>query len=604
MSRPSLWARRAAIAAVFAVPVTAAAGWPLAALIDESVLVDVTPAGFDSLEDLASTLVPPEIVVPDVHLYDESCANVLGVEICTYTADIDVTGMEATVNADSLSIAPAEGQLNLDGDIIVQLNSAAAPATLSFKVTGLGIPISDTCDVYTLPITVEFSGAVQLETEPDLNGLDIDGDGLSDTKALDATIPPLSWDWDVIDDDIKLVGCGTGTVINVLNDALDLFGFASIYELILDQIEPNGPAAPGGQIQAIVDDLPGMIEPIIEDTFSTLFIQQTIDLLGVPITLALWPDAVETHADGLRVAVTSSTYAPPNECVAPWNTGESVSTSSLVPGIGEAPPIAFTPHAGVLIDDDFLNQVLYGAWSGGLLCFDLSDDNSTLDLPIPLNSALLAILADDEFDHLFPETTPLVIRTEPRAAPVIGPPGVHDVSVVADELGLEFVAEVEGRQARVLGIDLDADVGADLGFDGTTGTLSVAVDLSPGVVQPTVAYNEFAPDASGDIEDSFQLLLDGLVIPIVKPYVEGLQFPLPSLEGFGVANLDVEPSGSNGDYVGAFAMTGPVVYTSTGCGTAGGCDTSSCSNGCSSGGGAVFVFGWPLVIAALRRRRA
>jgi hypothetical protein len=80
---------------------------------------------------------------------------------------------------------------------------------------------------------------------------------------------------------------------------------------------------------------------------------------------------------------------------------------------------------------------LYGAWSGGLLCLTLSEDNDPFGLPIAINSSLLAILAPNTFNDLIPEVQPLEIATEPRVAPTVGPPGGgHDLSIVDDELGL------------------------------------------------------------------------------------------------------------------------------------------------------------------------
>jgi Synergist-CTERM protein sorting domain-containing protein len=605
MATLSVWARRAAVCSVCALPVAAAAGWPAGSMIDESALVDVTADGFASLEGLVSTFVPPEILLPDVSLYDESCVVVFGAKICAYTADIDVTGLEVTTAIDDLSLTPAQEVLNLDGALVVQLNSATNPATLSYSVTGLGIPISDTCDIYTNPITLTIDGSIELDVEPDLLGVDVDGDGLADTKLLDATVPPIGWTWDADDSDIQLVGCGTGTVIGVLNDALQLFGFDSIYDLILDQIEPNGPDAPAGQVQTIIDDLPAQIEPVIEDLFSTLFISQSLDLLGVPLTLTIWPDEVDVTADGMRVALTSVTDVEPNACMAAWDPGESVSTASKPPRLGDVPAgLPFTPHAGILLDDDFINQLLYGAWSGGLLCLTLSADNDPFGLPLALDSSLLALIAPNTFTDLFPEKQPLEIRTEPRSAPVVGPPGAHDLSVVADPLGLSFITEIDGRRTRLFAIDMAVNVGADLTFDGTTGDLTAVLDLGPGAFTPTVGYNEFRPAESEAIATSFEVLLTGVIVPIAAPYLEGLSFALPSLEGIGVVDLDIAAAGPNGDYVGAFVTTGAVSYASVGCGdTSKGCDTTSCSGGCSSGGGAAAVLTVPLIVALRRRRR-
>lgn len=588
--------------AVLALPGVAAAGYPLGSIIEESALVDVTDEGFDSLEDVASTLVPTDFAVPDFYFYQEGgCFDPCGFfgdcEVCTYSVELDASGLAVAPAVDDLTIVPAESVLNLSAALTAQLNSASDPGTLYYRATGIGIPISDTCGVYTKPVTVDVSGSIQLATALDLNGVDVDGDGVSDTKLLDATIPPLGWSWTADSDDIEL-DCTTGSLLNTLNDVLDFLGLENIYDLILqDLVEP--------QIDSLVDTLPATIEPVVEDTFSALFLNTTVDLLGVPVTLTLWPEEVEVHAEGARIAMASATGLEPNPCVAEWDTGESLSTPSNTPTLGSVPAgLGFTPHAAILADDDFINHVLYGAWAGGLLCLTLSEDNDPFGLPIPLTSALIGLLAQDAFDDLLPTAQPLEISTEPREPPVVGPPGgPHDLSVVADEIGLNFVTVVEGRKTRLIGVDLVADIGADLTFDSATGNLAAEIDLSDGAITPVVAYNEFRPESSKEIGSALDALLNTVVLPLAEPYLGGLAFPLPSLEGFGVSNLEMAAAGQNGDFVGAFVTTGAVPYTGAGCTDSGGCDTSNCSSGCSSGGSAVFLVGWPLLVALIRRRR-
>jgi hypothetical protein len=207
---------------------------------------------------------------------------------------------------------------------------------------------------------------------------------------------------------------------------------------------------------------------------------------------------------------------------------------------------------------------------------------------------------------MFPTIKPMEIRTAPRLPPVVAE-GTHQVNIEADDLGLGFLVELDGRKTRLFNVDLVARVGVDTTFDTTTGNLGIAVDATD--IVPTVDYNEFKPEESGTIEGSFNGLLQGLVGTLLGDALGGLAFPIPALEGIGVTDLVAGPGGPDGDYVGAWLTAGTVSYPSTGCdaesgGCSGeGCDTSGCSSGCNSGGGRVIVLSIPLVAAFLRRRR-
>ncbi|MEQ1566603.1 MAG: hypothetical protein ABMA64_13255 [Myxococcota bacterium] len=579
------------------VPAVAVASWPIGSKIDGSVLVDVTPGGFAALESLAATFIPPEIPVTDVALADDSC-NIL---FCTYEYAIGITGLAVTLGIDDLSITPGEQVLNLDGTIAVQAGTPAAPAIVDIDAVLLGlIDISDTCALYSDPIHVTIDGAILMQLNPDPAGVDVDGDGNPDTKALDAEVPPIAWTWDATDESIHFTDCGTADVINGLNTVLDFFGL-NIYDIVLDQITP--------QIDAVVNELPAQLEPTLEEAFGSAVIAQSIDLLGVPLDFVLWPDTLDLKVEGMRIGMASVTDTAVSPCVAQWDSGGSTSTPSLQPEIGEpGAGVSFSPHADAFIDDDFLNQVLYGVWAGGLLCYDLDSATAAdLGVPLPIDTSLLTILAPNVYTSMFPTVAPMSIRTQPRAAPTIGQ-GSHQVNVVADQLGLGFIAEVDHRRTRLFNVDLTANVGIDTTFDNTTGRLGLAIDATD--ITPIVSYNEFKPDDSGTIQTSFGGLLSGLVGSLLGDALSGTGFNIPGFEGVGITQLQAGAGGPDGDYVGAWLLAGPVTYPSTSCsGSSGGCGCSGSSGcgsssgcGCDTGNPAV-VFALPVVIALLRRRR-
>ena len=257
------------------------------------------------------------------------------------------------------------------------------------------------------------------------------------------------------------------------------------------------------------------------------------------------------------------------------------------------------------VDDDFLNHILFGAWSAGLLCLDLSDEDSPIALPIAIDTGLLALLAGaDAYAHLFEETQPVELTTDPREPPVAKLDQDHDLTVVIDPLGLQFVTEVEGRKARVLNIDLAGDLGVDLAYNGSNGFLNLDVDTEGVNVTPTVSYNEFAPDTSARIEDSTVTLVDTVLTAALAGLDADVGLAVPGIFGLGLTAAEVAPAGEALDHLGMYGTLGPVDFPASGCTEGGGCDTSSCSAGCSTstlpGGLAFFLF--PVLVAVLRRQ--
>ena len=123
------------------------------------------------------------------------------------------------------------------------------------------------------------------------------------------------------------------------------------------------------------------------------------------------------------------------------------------------------------IDDDFANQILYSAWRSGVLCQTI--DASTF----PIDTSILNLITGDAFTDLFPETSPLIIQTKPSVPLELNMTTASDAAIDVEELGLDFFAEVDGRQTRILTLGINTDVGINIPFNTQTGDL--AVDHGP-----------------------------------------------------------------------------------------------------------------------------
>jgi hypothetical protein len=558
---------------------TAFADWPVGAEIDDALMVDITEAGFAEISDSLPVILPPTFALDDIYqegdIFDEDF-TFLGITFAGADLDwyIQVQGLEMGINIINMELSPGNGVLWLDAQVELNVNDAAAPANveaggeLEYQILWWTetekLELLD-CDLHTEPFVIDFSTSVGLEYLEDGAG----------GYALDASIGNISWDWDIIGDDI-IIDCWLGDILDFLDDiGLD------VIDLALTAFK--------GEINDLVNDLTSDLEPAIEDAMSGLSIEQEIALGEATLDLKIIPNRIDIVPDGMRIGTIGSASAAYNPCIGTPPTEESLGTVSAQPQLAFTPPGVTSPHHfGVYADDDFLNQVLFAAYYGGGLCFTLGPENDTL----PLNTALLGILAPGVYDELFPEPKDVIIETRPTSAPVAYAKGDSDINLAVDKFGLDIYADLDYRTAKIVGLDLDVDAGADLIFDNAIGQLDLQVNLSSEDLAATTRHNEFAPGQDEAIASAVSGLFDTVVGPILDGLLGDLSFPIPSIASIGIQSLESAPSGPAEDWFGFYANTGVVTYGSggglgctedggIGCEDGGGCDAES---GCDAGG--------------------
>ncbi len=359
----------------------------------------------------------------------------------------------------------------------------------------------------------------------------------------------------------------------------------------------------GSFIDDAIGDFAPEIEAVLEDSFSQANIEQEIDLGGVTATLQLYPGDIEIKPEGMRLAMDGGMEAgAPAECIATWDPGGSVRVDGEPPAIG-APGATTSPghHLGMLVSDEFANQLLYSVWRGGLLCQAIDEELTGF----PLNTALMGLFVGETAGEVFASLTEtpsdLLIFTRPEVAPTLVTDGDHDVVVKVEDLGLDFYGALDFRTSRLLGVNLNADVGVELPFDGATGELTPDIIFTGETVSPEVVHNEFATGLDASISDGFRGVVDTLVGPILADQLGGLAVALPAMEGLGLTSLEVDEAGPEGDWLGIYASIGAVSYAGAGCG-----DSSGCGGGCASGGhvnGRLLLFALPFGLLIARRRQ-
>lgn len=551
-----------------------AADWPVGAPIDNAAAIDVTPEGFDAVAAVIPAFLPSSIDVPAVSGDGGECWLVGG-----YTYYYALSGAWAGIQVVSADITPGNGVLDVTADLLVTVNNSTSPFALDYEAA-CGV-IGDTCPGYITPFNVHIDTTIGLAVTPDAYGV----------PHLDATVGAINLTYDVSGDNFQL-DCTTADVIGFFRDYLGL----DLYDYVLGLVSD--------QLNSTVADLGPTIESTLEDAFAQATISQDLDLNGASAHLDLYPSDVDISPAGLRITMAGDSYASAQaECIAAFDPGSSLATPSAAPDIGSAPSGVDTPyHLGLNLSDDFTNQLMYSLWRGGLLCYSLAPGGA-----FTLDTSILNLLTGDAFTDVFPESQPVILSTLPRGVPTVDYAGGHDIDVDLHDLDLEFYAELDGRQARVLSVSLSGPVGADLDLDGATGNLGIVLDINADNLTPEVVYNELHADANDAILDSFGSTLSGLMDTVLSGFIGDLAFALPSFSGLGLQELQVSAAGSNEDWLGAYARVGPVTYGSAdgGCGCGSDGSSSGCSSGCSTDGGVdpAALGAIPLALALIMRRK-
>ncbi|MEM6929585.1 MAG: hypothetical protein AAF602_21775, partial [Myxococcota bacterium] len=508
--------------------------------LDDSIVLDLTEDGLAQLEPAVGAFVPSPIEPGTIQ---EELLGVITVTVSNLSIDVEV---------DDVEIVPRNSSLDLDVVATVSVNGQNTPAAANLDVGLFAL----NCNFYIQPFQVTGSTTAFLSLPIDPDGVDFDRDGAIDTRLLDVMFDAIEVTDNAQGSDVQTPGCALGPI----NSVLSAVGI-NAFDALLDAVRP--------QLLAAVEDLPAQLEPLLEEPFSSFVVAEEVNLLGVPVFVALWPEALRLDSNGLRVGLASFVDAPADPCVERYGIDRFSASFEDLP----EPPHPSSPFSGpdvaAFVEDDFANQVLWAAWSGGLLCLDLDDPPDTFVLPLEIDSSLVVALGPEgTYDALFEETVPVSLVTDPKAPPVVDLSGETDETVLIDPVGLVIEAEVAGRRARVLDIEVTGRLGADLDFDGQTGAIDIGLtEIGPDSVDVVVAHNDFAPDANDEVAANVKTLLTDIAGPLLDDQLEGvsLALDLPSFDGFGLQSLETAPSAADGSILGAYAEVGPVPYTSASC---------------------------------------
>ncbi len=524
-------------------------------IVLDGVLLDVTPDGLDFVENLALHLDRVQLPMSPMS------QNLGEYEGC----DTSITISNLLVNLDfnHLEITPIPHGLDLELGITVSINDSGNPFDLEIDLDGgiFGICglLDETCDLWVEPMNISLSMAIWLDV------IDLGGGAPAFIDAVVST-PEHNLRTALTSDHIGLSGC----LIATINDILGVFG-TDLIEMLLDE-------ASGELFAFLENDLPREIETAIEDGFDSATVNETVDVLGVPLELTLEPRGLMIEDEGIRMQMNSRFYAPAADCIVEFDPLGSPFRNIAPPDLD---PTAHH-HLSAFVSQDLFDAALYTVWRGGLLCYEVDP----AELGVPLDTSILGLMVDEEDRDLIEkiwlgESQPLMIATLPREPPYLRYAGQNDLMIEVENLGLDFFARTQDRQARVIGMGLEMDAGLDIDALGD-GSLAIDVALDTSQLAPLVEYDEMVWPVSDQIETNFGELAAGMVDPILDGVVGDLALGPYAVGGVGLTSLEIVPAGPTGGYMGTYVATGVVDPTAScelggiGCGETGG----GCEGGC------------------------
>lgn len=515
-------AAAAAISLMAGAGTASAAEIPSGGDIAEGLAVHVSPKGINFLENQVQYLVPGEITVGNQQ------GNLFGCLFSTQVWRLKNTVIYMDVG--KVSLTPEEGRLKLHLELYV---SGTARAETGGCLPTIG------CNVSIAPSLVTADTTIELNLIPDGTGrYEVDAETEAFAIGLNLQDPEF--------------GCALGDVVEFF---VDLF-LGTIENAVVDVLQ---------------DYVKPLIEPAVEDAFNALNIAGQFDIGGVPLDYDFYPTALEIHPGTIGLVMGGHFSTDEVAACADPNRG-SVVTVGTVPLFDELTPTGSQYSVAASLSDDLLNQLLFSAWRGGLLCMTMdSMDSSMLEL---IGGSLSTLLTDDGAMAI------QVTATEPPLATLGGPNGETAMISLAN-MKIDLMADVQGRMARIVGLQLSPLAGATLAFNAD-GQLVPTLNFDTSDLQAQVGYNELAPDVNATI----LALLPTLVEQFLPTLTDAIPpIDLPDLGGIVLESAEFTPDGPQGDFLSAYATLGGQV-SAGGCSAVpgGGCGVDAGGLGCSLSG--------------------
>lgn len=469
--------------------------------VEKAVAVHVTQHGLTTLGEAVEALVPPAITIEAME-GEYQCSDESD-ELLSYALD----RTDLLLSVEQVELKPGTDRLDLA--VYASLSSSASTLTVSGDCSVL-TDLDETCGVQIPTTAVEFHLGMTLAVVDEVVDVVVDDPVIS----ISPINNPLS--------DCTLESA-VGTALGQ-DDEL-------ISGLILSFVEPELLA------------LGPTIEEALEGVFDQMNIETSFALGASTLELALYPTRVEVSEAGLVLGLGADMDVDqPSDCV-DWEAGFQ-DTGADWPVFAETAPGTDLPYdVGLVLSKDMVDQLLFTAWAGGLLCMEVSDLAGA-----ELNAGLLGTFLGEDFQGTFEDEAPasvLVVPTQPpRARFEHDRPYLH---ADMEQLQLHLASVLDGRDLRVAQVDVDVDLGVDV--DLSTEQLALGLDMGEGALGFTEAWSDLLrPGYAQGLSEMVDTLLGSLIPEDLLPTID-----LPSLMGVQLGGVWWIPS-EDGAWHGAYVL--------------------------------------------------
>lgn len=438
--------------------------------------------GLDELEAIGEGLVAATdldalIPYPAYSYYEETCIDYWWDEVCFDWYSVSLYITSPRIGSTDMELDPLDsGQLQASFVVYSpSLNWSASGDVVGIGYSGSGTITADSITV-TLLLTPYVSGG---DIGVTVNSVSVSSSG-------------FDFDFD-----------------SWLYDALDYVG-VDIDGMIQDYMED-------AIADVVYDEVPSVIGEALQD----LEIGYTFTLEDNEFAFLATPDAVTVDGTGITLGLQTAF----------WTT----TWASAYSGLGSLyydysqPTWSGSTGTAMSVSADFINQLFYALWGGGLLDMSLTDEDLGLDV-----SDLALVL---------PGLTDLTVTTEALLPPTVVPGKGDDLLDL--QVGDLLVTIYDGAAEpgnEYMQVYVAAEAGLNL---SATSDATLSAELGETEIWFDVVY----PDASSTEAAAAEDLLS-MLVPLILPELTGAlsEIEIPAIEGFTLSGITVTQQGAESGY--------------------------------------------------------
>jgi hypothetical protein len=358
-------------------------------------------------------------------------------------------------------------------------------------------------------------------------GPDVSGDIHADTVRADVVLDPYFSDGELSVSTVSVTITAIGFDVEVSGAWDEIAGWVGVdvEDLVWDILR-----------DAIDEEVREKVPALIEDTFADLELSQDIEVADNSYTLSAMIGGLVVDNDGIDILL--GTTLNPEEVL---GAGVEDGPSGLPVYSYATPDWAFATGTTLALSGDFLNQILYGFWRGGLLDQELTDADLGLEM--------------DTISLLMPGLTELTMVTTPLLPPVLmprdDPEDGADFELYLGDMAVQLYNGVISEESLYMELYVTAVAPVDLGAG--SGGAEVTLSLGEPTVMVDVSYTDEAYTVT---TESTEALFEDLM-PLYLPEITGAvgSIPLPEFEGFTLSGLSTDMIGTD-DPPGYWSISG------------------------------------------------